>query len=598
MFQVGRYCQVVAAAAALNVLALFSPAKAQTPEPVKGAITIFTDGLAQPSGRVSRALGELVVALDRTGRLRAILIAGYGGVANVRDLLHSRGVDVAIINSDVLAYLDLTKEKLEAKQKLRYVTSLVAQRVFLLARGGAATIAEISGKKLAVLGSDSEAGLTARTIFGLSRLPVNFDRLEADQIPPEVDAVLFLEEDAPRFLPLLTEAKGFRLVPLPMSPALAGAYQPAVISPAEAPGLAGDADLPTLRLDTLLAVFDWAPIHGRYADVSRFIDGFFTALPALRGRHPGSIWTQVDVKARIPGWRRYAYAEAKLANPAIAQSLAPAPAAPLPVRAAAVPDRAAEGPKPADEPLRLTIAAAPPLADQRLPQGGLMADLTGAVLKQAFDGGGRELATSWAKDRDSQIAAVLKEKAAHFAAPLEAPSCEQREAAGPHSAALCDGALLSEPLFRVVEALFVRAGEPFELTSETDSEGRVVCTPADREAPQFSGDQRRWIAEGKLRLVRPATLIDCLSMMQRREADGVVVNEIEGRFTIARLGLGESVLMMEKPVSTRGLHIAMAKDRAGAAALMGRINTALAALKSDGRYAEIVSRHLPSLQGN
>ena len=104
-------------------------------------------------------------------------------------------------------------------------------------------------------------------------------------------------------------------------------------------------------------------------------------------------------------------------------------------------------------------------------------------------------------------------------------------------------------------------------------------------------------AEGKLRLVRAGGLADCLGMVQKREADGVVVNEIEGRFTIARLGLEDTVRMMDRPVGFRGLHIAIAKESAEAAALIEEINNALAALKSDGRYAEIVSRHLASLQG-
>src|ERR1700742_4217907 len=51
-----------------------------------GNVTVFTDGLADPNGRISRVVREMAIAVDESKTSRAMLVMGYGGVGNVRDL--------------------------------------------------------------------------------------------------------------------------------------------------------------------------------------------------------------------------------------------------------------------------------------------------------------------------------------------------------------------------------------------------------------------------------------------------------------------------------------------------------------------------------
>jgi polar amino acid transport system substrate-binding protein len=220
-----------------------------------------------------------------------------------------------------------------------------------------------------------------------------------------------------------------------------------------------------------------------------------------------------------------------------------------------------------------------------------------ASLQEAFAKDGRTITASWGKDRQGMIAAVFEANAAQFAVPWETPVCSGEETMGPNSALLCDRALLSDPLFQLLYVLFIRPDSNFDLASAEKAEGGVLCAPADHEMPELSDQQRQWIASKKLALTRPATIIDCLGMLERKEADALLVNEIEGRFTLARLGLTNTLRMAESPVATRGVHIAMAKDQPEAEVMLAKLNEAIAQLRKSGRYGEIVARHLVELQG-
>jgi hypothetical protein len=440
--------------------------------------------------------------------------------------------------------------------------------------------------------------VTARTLFGLAQVPVVVSKTD-DMAPLEADAVLFLENDAPRALQRLAAAQGrFRLIPLAPSGALGNVYRAASISAAEAGGLIDRSDVQTLKLDTLIAVFDWAQTATRYTDVVRFIDGFFLAVPALRKQFPDSIWLALDLQASAPGWKRYDYAERALGGLIKSQPAAAAPAigAKGQPPAAAATAAAAPAARSANE-LRLIMTAAPPLTDQKLPSGGVIGALADAVLREAFGSGGRSVTASWSKDRQALSAALQEASAGQFTGPWETPVCPPPENAGPHSVALCERALLSDPLFQMLYVLFLRPDSNFDLSAEDKAAGGVLCVPAGHELPPLGDKQKQWLAQKTFEILRPATLIDCLGLMERKEADALLVNEIEGRFTLSRLGLGNTVRMAEMPVATRGVHIALAKTQPSAAAMISEVNAALARLKKAGRYSEIVGRHIAEFQG-
>src|SRR4029077_19638081 len=75
------------------VLALALPADAEQQQKgaatARGAVTVLTDGIAEPNSGATRAINELAKEI---GNIRVLPIAGHGAAANVRDLLQLKGV--------------------------------------------------------------------------------------------------------------------------------------------------------------------------------------------------------------------------------------------------------------------------------------------------------------------------------------------------------------------------------------------------------------------------------------------------------------------------------------------------------------------------
>jgi polar amino acid transport system substrate-binding protein len=561
--------------------------------PTLGTVTVFTDGLAYPNGPISQGLTELSIALDKAGTTRLLPIMGLAGEANVRDLLHFRGADLAIFNHDVFASARVEKTYPEARNHLRYIATLRSQEAVLLAREGTGDIEQLKGKKVWVAGPESVAMLTARTVFRLLGVELNLlaapEEISAAALE-NTDAVFFLSDDAKRIPQDLLNAAGFRPIPIPASPALASAYRPAQLPPGLVAGAGGE-PIETIFVDTILASFNWTPAHGRYADVTRFIDGFFKALPDLRDNHPSSIWQATDPHMQVPGWQQHAYA-------AQAKKSVPPAAPPFPTRVATAPAPAPAA-KPAAAPsgpsLRLSIAPHPPLTGQNLPGGGILTELTtAAVARMGWPGGGG-VALQWEKDGKAQLASILSEHGTELGLPWEKPDCENTEALNAESAAFCDGALTSAPIFKVLIVLFTRVDNPIDLSAPDSLVERVLCVPDDRDLTQLDPRTRAWVRDGKLTLTRVPTLIDCLARVERREADAVLTNELEGKELISKLGLADVFAMSEMPVSVQDIHIVIGKHVANAEKLAAALDEGFNKLKSDGAYAQIVAKHLSLL---
>ena len=239
-------------AGVIGLLALSGQAPRQKPPDVVGAgtVTILTDGIAEPSGRATRAVNELAERPARIGNIRVLPIAGHGAAANVRDLLYLRGVDLAILNSDILEFLDQTRQYPDARQRIRYVTHLFDQKVYLLARKEFSTIEDLRGRKLAVLSEGGGSHTTAATLFGLTKIDVVLEPLGPDAVGRrrlgKFDGALLLSDELAR-VRLSSQCSDWRVLPIALTPALGKAYRPAVIEAGGLPALPHAAKVETLR---------------------------------------------------------------------------------------------------------------------------------------------------------------------------------------------------------------------------------------------------------------------------------------------------------------------------------------------------------------
>ncbi|MGI4950539.1 MAG: TAXI family TRAP transporter solute-binding subunit [Janthinobacterium lividum] len=257
-----------------------------------------------------------VFAVDRP-QMRVLPIAGRGSLQNVSDILNARDVDVGIVQSDVLASLRRDRSLAGLETSLGYLAKLYDEEVHILARAAIGGIADLRGKRVNVDVRGSGTALTAAVMFdALDIRPVllndDAETALAKLQRGEIDALVYVAGKPAR---LFTGdcGSGLHLLALPADRLLLQSYVPSRFSHADYPGLiAPGATVDTLAVGAVLAVYNWQPGSERYIRLSRFVDALFERLPVLQAapRHPK--WREVSLTAQVPGWTRFAAAQAWL----------------------------------------------------------------------------------------------------------------------------------------------------------------------------------------------------------------------------------------------------------------------------------------------
>ncbi|MEQ1718003.1 MAG: transporter substrate-binding domain-containing protein, partial [Hyphomicrobium sp.] len=530
--------------------------------------------------------------------LRVLPIAGEGATGNLRDLLMLKGVDLAILDSDILAHLDLTGEYPDARRRIRYVTHLFDQTVYLLARKDVKTIEALRGRKVAA----GHSAMTAKTIFGLNRIEVevlSMDVLQALRAPASggVEAVVLSSGEITRLGIDAATLGDFHLLPVPQLPAVLKVYRSVRIATEELAGVArATATVDSVKVSTLLAVFDWTPQQSRYINVTTFIKGAFAALPELREGAGGALWRQVDVRAEIPGWTRYAASEpVKLLTPAQVAKLA---VVDKPVVAVMKPSPTSASSFPQPRPVSMVVINRAPLADERATDGGLIPALLGSGLAVVGPAKGQRSTIKWSKADAVSLQLLTNETAADVLLPWDLADCERPNDLTQSLAMLCDRANFSDPIMQVVVGLFSNAGSDFKFDTDASVHGRSLCVPQDRDLAELTGQGRNWIAEKRITLVRQPSLVDCISAVQRREADAFVATDLEGWHLLKQFGIAAMFVMAERPLGTRTIHAAVWKAHPRATEMLDLVNRAIRQTKDSGTHASLVRQHLMSIWEN
>ena len=595
--------QFVLWVAAVAISLLVSPAGAQTPNPRtevrKGLVSVLTDSIADPGSRATRAINQLAAYANHMANVRVLPISGHGGVANVRDLLYLRGVDFAVLNSDVLTYLDLSGQYPDARKRLRYVTHLYDQKVFVLARNGIDVFDDLRGRRLVVMGEDGPGLVTAKSLLGLRKIDAAVEELGAGAVLDDAslgryDGAVLLSDELTRVRLGARMRQDYHLLPVRLTPELQKTYRSAVIDAQEAAGFSSAANVETVTVSTLLAVFNWAPSQVRYADVTNFIAALYSNLKGLR-RPSQSVWRQTDVFAASPGWTRF---PAMLPNQILTLGqLADLAAVERPVIALAQPVPAPDlAPDQKTKHIKMLAVERAPLADRHLPDGGLITALVNASLHMADQHSGwrSEIDMNWTSALPT-IERLQNESAIDLSLPWENADCEEPSDLALASAMLCDEVLYSEPVLQLVIGLFALSDSGFDFNTDESIFGKSICVPLDRDASVLNSDGRKWLSEQRISLIRRPTLLECISLTQQHEADAFVASDLEGRYALGQLGLSEIFKMMERPLGTRGVHVIVPKAHPQAEELMDAVNQGLKQLKQSDTYPSIIRQHLIKL---
>jgi hypothetical protein len=243
--------------------------------------------------------------------------------------------------------------------------------------------------------------------------------------------------------------------------------------------------------------------------------------------------------------------------------------------------------------VRVLAIGRTPLADEQLPEGGLIVALVGASLGQAGPGefANPQIDVRWAKTLPlAQLS--LSDPSIDIALPVEGADCENPNDLTQALAVLCDSTTFSDPILQVIMSLFALSDSGFSFDKDENIFGKTICLSQDHDQSILNSGGRNWASYKRITVLRRPTLLDCVAAVQAREAHAFVATDLEGRYLLGRLGLGQLYAMQARPLATRGLHAVVAREHAKGAELISALNRGLKQLKQSEAYSAIVQKHL------
>ncbi len=256
---------------------------------------------------------------DEPGGLRVLPIIGKGGGQNFLDLLFLRGIDMGIMEQDVISYFKKQDPVLfgNSEARVHYIAKLTNSEYHIFAKKNIRTIAELRGKKVNVYTKNSSSAVATRTIFDLCGIQIEETNYDTDLAVQkfkegELAAVARISGAPHSGFNKLTQADG-HFLPLDASTLPPGCYEkllqtylPAFLKNEHYPQIIPEGQMvPTVANGTVLAVYNWPENTERYQRIARFVNKFFDNIDKLRDgpRHPK--WKEVNVAAEVPGWKRF-----------------------------------------------------------------------------------------------------------------------------------------------------------------------------------------------------------------------------------------------------------------------------------------------------
>jgi TRAP-type uncharacterized transport system substrate-binding protein len=278
----------------------------------RGVVELETARAAGISVRIAEDLANVI---DDGATRRVLPVVGKGALQSLTDLKLLRGIDMAILQVDVLDYARQQNLFPGLEYWATYITKLYNEEFHLLARRDIKSVSDLANQKVNVDLRGAGTVITAARLFDLLKIPVtttNDDQEVAlDKLRRgEIAALAFVAgKPAPIFRDLNAN-DALHFLAIPLNPAVTATYVPTRLTAADYPGLLPqDQNVDTVAVGAVLLAANLQVGSERYRNLVNFVDAFFTGFQSLLdpGHHPK--WREVNITAELPGWRRFPPAE-------------------------------------------------------------------------------------------------------------------------------------------------------------------------------------------------------------------------------------------------------------------------------------------------
>jgi TRAP transporter TAXI family solute receptor len=271
---------------------------------------------------------DLASVLDDGEKLRILPIVGRGSVQSIADILYLRGVDLGIIRSDTLDYLEKKGFATDLKRQLTYITKLYNEEMHVVASKSIKKLSDLEGKTVSVDLPNGGTFVTAITVFERLGIKPNFVFIEQRRAYEklrhgEIDALIAVQGVPSKFTTTIKDER-FHLVPIEYAPPLQVDYLPSQLKAEDYPALIPPGErVDTIAVPAILAAYNWEPGTERYRNVAHFVEAFFGKFKEFQKPPFHPKWKEVVLSAPLKGWNRFPAAQEWLdqhANPATSET--------------------------------------------------------------------------------------------------------------------------------------------------------------------------------------------------------------------------------------------------------------------------------------
>jgi TRAP-type uncharacterized transport system substrate-binding protein len=246
-------------------------------------------------------------------------IVGRGSVQSVADILFLKGVDIGIVRSDTLDYLENKGIASNIKRQFTYITKLYLEEMHVVARKSIHSVRDLEGKTVAVDLPNGGTFVTSIIVFERLGIKANFvyieQRIALEKLKKgELDAVIAVQ-GKPSKATTQVQDDNLHLVPVEYTKALQADYLPSQLNYEDYPNLIEKGQrVETIAVPAVLAAYNWAPNTDRYRRLAHFVEVFFTKISDFQKPPFHPKWKEVSLAATLPGWTRFKPAQDWLAQ--------------------------------------------------------------------------------------------------------------------------------------------------------------------------------------------------------------------------------------------------------------------------------------------
>src|SRR3954453_23083351 len=300
-----------------SLKAIFQFGSAQTKQSLNANTVTLMSGTI--GGTYVQFGADLASVLDDGNKLRVLPIVGRGSVQSVAAILFLQGVDLGIVRSDTLDYLERKGFAKDIKKQFTYVTKLYNEEMHVIASKSIRSLRDLEGKTVSVDLPNGGTFVTALTVFerlGMKPKVVYIEqRIALEKMKAgEIDAVIVCGGKPYKSVSGFKDDR-FHLVTVDYEKPLQGDYLPASLTAKDYPNLiSGEERVDTIAVPAVLAAYNWAPKNYRYRKLSQFVVGFFTKFPTFQNPPFHPKWKEVSLSAPLQDWHRLPAAEQWLKN--------------------------------------------------------------------------------------------------------------------------------------------------------------------------------------------------------------------------------------------------------------------------------------------